>query len=36
MGLSEDTIRGALRISWCHMTPEVDWEEVVARIKRLR
>ncbi|TRZ86069.1 MAG: cysteine desulfurase DndA, partial [Streptomycetaceae bacterium] len=25
MGLAPERIRGSLRISWCHMTPEIDW-----------
>ena len=28
MGLPDDEIMGALRFSWCHMTPEVDWERI--------
>ena len=36
MGLSEDAIEGALRLSWCHMTDEVDWEAVAKRIAQLR
>jgi cysteine desulfurase len=36
MGLSEDRIKGALRLSWCHLTPEVDWEEVVSAIRKLQ
>jgi len=36
MGLDNDRIRSALRISWCHLTPEVDWEAVALRIARLR
>ena len=35
MGLPDDEIMGALRISWCHLTPDVDWEAVALRIKRL-
>jgi cysteine desulfurase len=35
MGLSDDEIQGALRISWCHMTDDVDWDGVVRAIKRL-
>lgn len=35
MGLSDETVRGAIRISWCHMTDHPDWEEVVRRIKKL-
>ena len=26
MGLSEDRIEGAIRLSWCHMTPDADWQ----------
>ena len=29
MGLSEDEIEGAMRFSWCHLTPNADWEELV-------
>lgn len=36
MGLPEDEILSALRISWCHLTPEVDWGEVAARLVALR
>lgn len=36
MGLGEDEINGAVRISWCHLTPDVDWEELANRIKSLQ
>jgi cysteine desulfurase len=36
MGLPEDHIKGALRLSWSHLTPEVRWGEVVERIGGLR
>jgi cysteine desulfurase len=36
MGLPDQIIQGALRLSWCHITPEPDWEEVVGRIRQLR
>ena len=36
MGLPEAQIAGAIRVSWCHMTPEVDWDAVAARICSLR
>lgn len=36
MGLQEEQIKGALRSSWCHLTPEVRWGEVVGRIRGLR
>jgi len=35
MGLQEDVVRGALRISWCHMTEQVDWNHVGSIIKGL-
>lgn len=36
MALPSDAIAGAVRMSWCHLTPEVDWESVVERIESLR
>ena len=36
MGLLEDHVKGALRLSWCHLTPEVDWCKVVAAVKALQ
>lgn len=35
MGVPDDQIRGALRLSWSHMTPPADWAEAVARVKAL-
>lgn len=35
MGLSEDRVRGALRFSWCHLTPEPDWSELTSCLKNL-
>lgn len=35
MGLSEEAIAGAIRISWCHMTPDVDWPAIAERIASL-
>lgn len=35
MGLPDDRIRGALRISWCHMTPPIPWEAVCQAIQQL-
>ncbi|MCY3988397.1 MAG: cysteine desulfurase DndA [Gammaproteobacteria bacterium] len=32
MGLSDARIAGAVRMSWCHMTPNVDWPTVANRI----
>lgn len=36
MGLPEWRQRGAVRLSWCHMTPRVDWNELASLVKRLR
>jgi cysteine desulfurase len=36
MGLSSDQIEGAIRISWCHLTEEPDWQKVAKTIKRLK
>ena len=36
MDLPEEDILGALRISWCHMTPEVDWSQMAERLATLR
>lgn len=35
MGLSEEETAGAVRMSWCHLTPQVDWDKVVSVIRRL-
>jgi cysteine desulfurase len=36
MGLSHDRIQSSVRMSWCHMTPDVDWEEVVSAVEHVR
>jgi len=36
MGMTEDEINGAVRLSWCHLTPDVDWEGVAERIRGMR
>jgi cysteine desulfurase len=36
MGLAPERIRGSLRISWCHMTPEIDWALLAKKITSLR
>lgn len=36
MGLPDDEIMGALRISWCHMTPEVEWDRIAHRLGMMR
>lgn len=35
MGLPITRIQGAIRLSWCHMTEEVDWRGVAIIVKRL-
>jgi cysteine desulfurase len=35
MELSEDHVKGAVRLSWCHLTPEVDWNAVVSAIQKM-
>lgn len=36
MGLPEEQIKGALRFSWCHLTPDVDWDGLVKIIAKLK
>ncbi len=36
MRLPEEDILAALRISWCHLTPEVNWKEIAKRLDTLR
>ncbi|SNB47167.1 cysteine desulfurase family protein [Geobacter sp. DSM 9736] len=36
MGLSSSQVESSLRLSWCHMTPDVDWESVVEVLQKLR
>lgn len=36
MEVPDAIIQGALRLSWCHMTEDPDWNEIVRRIGRLR
>lgn len=35
MGMDDDQANTCVRISWCHLTPEVDWYLVADRIRRL-
>lgn len=35
MGMDDDQANACVRISWCHMTPDVDWEAIADRIRRL-
>ncbi len=36
MGLSEEQQHGAIRLSWCHLTEEPNWERFVQTIANLR
>jgi cysteine desulfurase len=36
MGYGDDEANEAIRLSWCHLTPEVDWAAVARRIRNLR
>jgi cysteine desulfurase len=36
MGFSNEEAAGCVRLSWCHLTPEVDWDEVTKCVERLR
>jgi cysteine desulfurase len=36
MGMNDDEANACVRISWCHLTPEVDWDAVADRIAGLR
>lgn len=33
MRLAKDEIIGAMRFSWCHLTPDPDWATVVAKLR---
>ena len=35
MQLPEEAVAGAVRLSWCHMTPDVDWTAITDRISSL-
>jgi cysteine desulfurase len=36
MGLEADRVKSTVRLSWCHLTPPVNWAEVVAAVGRVR
>lgn len=36
MGLSPEKVEQSIRLSWCHMTPDVDWSEVETILRALR
>ena len=35
MGLSEDEANECVRISWSFMTPQIDWEEIAKKIRKM-
>ncbi|MFT4177399.1 MAG: cysteine desulfurase DndA [Luteolibacter sp.] len=35
MGYSDDEANEAIRLSWCHLTPAVDWSGLAARVRSL-
>jgi cysteine desulfurase len=35
MGLSQDSVQGAVRLSWCHLTEEPDWNAILSAVRRL-
>jgi cysteine desulfurase len=36
MGLDADRVKSTVRLSWCHLTPQINWPEVVAAVGRVR
>lgn len=36
MGLDDERIEGALRVSWCHMTEEPDWDALISTLMMLK
>jgi len=36
MGRATSQVESSLRLSWCHLTPEVDWERVIGVLQKLR
>lgn len=36
MGLDEQRIETSIRLSWCHLTPEPDWEAILTTLHGLR
>jgi len=36
MGMNENEANECVRFSWCHLTPEVDWNAVANRISDTR
>ena len=36
MGLPEERIENALRISWSHLTPNIDWDLIIQKLSNLK
>lgn len=36
MGMTDDAANACVRISWCHMTAEIDWQAVAEKIRLIR
>lgn len=36
MGYGDDEANEAIRLSWCHLTPQVDWDGLAKRVRSLR
>lgn len=36
MGLPQERVQGALRLSWCHLTEDPDWDRITQIIQSLR
>ena len=36
MGLPEERIESAIRLSWCHLTPDIDWNLIIKKLSSLR
>jgi len=36
MGFDDVTANECVRLSWCHLTPDLDWTAVADRINELR
>ena len=36
MGFSDDEANEAIRLSWCHLTPEVEWAGLAERVRNLK
>jgi cysteine desulfurase len=36
MGMTDDEANACVRISWCHLTPEIDWVAVADKIRTMR